>query len=780
MDQIRLGLNPALGPPRILAGRVNRTVHSREVLEELRRTYGDLVLDGDHPRQRPSGRGRRAAPADHAERARQPGRQRLPGGRGRDPGRARFRRSRRSGRRSPAAGAAGCCGPRSRADRRWTRGAPRTRARARRRRHRRDRRAAGRDRRQRPRARAARSAGGVAGDAVGDRGRRSRPRTAPAADGRPAGRRDHRVPRSAGRPVPDGFGRLDGLAPGPPPDGRPPDPARGHRSAGSAEAPPAGHDRRRAATSRPARRSRPSRRRPGGRASRCASPSVHPPPGRRAGSPGAARRPPAGDAARGRARRAGRQIGRGERCRGPARSGDRRPPPRAHPGRRHRGRRAGPAGSRRSCPDASRAGAAALAERLEAGCDAWLAAELPPLRLELAVAEQPGGLPPAPAAAPPGRRPRPAALDPVGHVTRRSQLTRGASPHRSAWPSPMGAVGSGADWTETDRTFVLDFGRRFGHDFDHHRDGPASAGHRDIIGSVSIQGGTDHADRGPSSVGPGRRGGRWIRPLGWAAAASLLALSLAGPAAVGAASPPIPTYGSATVDGLTGDWNLSADKFADMTDAGNPAKPVGRPAVPPLRLLDRDAVRARPRRRRHPVPADPAGERLHPDRRFGQGGQRAQRQRRHAAGLLVGEPRRDAGRRLRGVAPPGAGQPHDPGPRPAARQQRRRLPERRHEPTRRSRSSRSARSPRRPRRPPPTPTPTGEVEATATPTSKPTGGVHGATATPKVTLPPTATIGSSEPPTASLSMVFLGLGLVIAGALVLLDRPRLASGRRRR
>ncbi len=51
-------------------------------------------------------------------------------------------------------------------------------------------------------------------------------------------------------------------------------------------------------------------------------------------------------------------------------------------------------------PDASRAGAAALAERLEAGCDAWLAAELPPLRLELAVAEQPGGLPPAPAAAP--------------------------------------------------------------------------------------------------------------------------------------------------------------------------------------------------------------------------------------------------------------------------------------------------------------------------------------------------------------------------------------------
>lgn len=50
-------------------------------------------------------------------------------------------------------------------------------------------------------------------------------------------------------------------------------------------------------------------------------------------------------------------------------------------------------------PDASRAGAVALAQRLEAGCGAWLAAELPALRLELAVGEQPGGLPAAPPAA---------------------------------------------------------------------------------------------------------------------------------------------------------------------------------------------------------------------------------------------------------------------------------------------------------------------------------------------------------------------------------------------
>lgn len=44
MDQIRMSLNPGLGAPRILAGRVNRTVHSRQVLEELQRTYGDLLL----------------------------------------------------------------------------------------------------------------------------------------------------------------------------------------------------------------------------------------------------------------------------------------------------------------------------------------------------------------------------------------------------------------------------------------------------------------------------------------------------------------------------------------------------------------------------------------------------------------------------------------------------------------------------------------------------------------------------------------------------------------
>ena len=44
MDQVRASLNPALELPRIVAGRINRTVHSRLILAELRQTYGDLVL----------------------------------------------------------------------------------------------------------------------------------------------------------------------------------------------------------------------------------------------------------------------------------------------------------------------------------------------------------------------------------------------------------------------------------------------------------------------------------------------------------------------------------------------------------------------------------------------------------------------------------------------------------------------------------------------------------------------------------------------------------------
>ncbi len=95
-----------------------------------------------------------------------------------------------------------------------------------------------------------------------------------------------------------------------------------------------------------------------------------------------------------------------------------------------------------------------------------------------------------------------------------------------------------------------------------------------------------------------RRRGRLIRPLGWAAVAALLALSVVGPAGVGAAGPPAPTHGSAVVDGATGDWSLGADKFADMTDAGNADKPVVARLYLRYDCDTRDAVRARPRRRR--------------------------------------------------------------------------------------------------------------------------------------------------------------------------------------
>jgi chromosome partitioning protein len=43
MARLRSTLNPAMGDPRIVACRVNRTVHARAVLDELNGTYGALV-----------------------------------------------------------------------------------------------------------------------------------------------------------------------------------------------------------------------------------------------------------------------------------------------------------------------------------------------------------------------------------------------------------------------------------------------------------------------------------------------------------------------------------------------------------------------------------------------------------------------------------------------------------------------------------------------------------------------------------------------------------------
>ena len=43
MERLRSALNPALGAPWIVACRVNRTVHARQVLAELERTYGSML-----------------------------------------------------------------------------------------------------------------------------------------------------------------------------------------------------------------------------------------------------------------------------------------------------------------------------------------------------------------------------------------------------------------------------------------------------------------------------------------------------------------------------------------------------------------------------------------------------------------------------------------------------------------------------------------------------------------------------------------------------------------
>jgi hypothetical protein len=280
----------------------------------------------------------------------------------------------------------------------------------------------------------------------------------------------------------------------------------------------------------------------------------------------------------------------------------------------------------------------------------------------------------------------------------------------------------------------------------------------------------------PRSV---RRRGWPVRPLGWAAAAALLAMSVVGPAGVGAASPPTPTHGSATVDGATGDWDLGADKFADMTDAGNAAKPV----VARLYLrydcdtstlyalvLGVDGTQFRQTRPENAyIRIDGVGKLVsglsgndgtppdfswvNPDGTLADGweasGTVAPGTHTVRAHVLRPDNSADGYESVDNI---GRSDPLDlacvaPTPTPTAT---------------------------------PSPTPTGVVEATATPTATSTGGVEGVTATPRVTLPPTATVGSGEPPTASLSMVFLGLGLVVAGALVLLDKPRLAAGRRRR
>ena len=271
-----------------------------------------------------------------------------------------------------------------------------------------------------------------------------------------------------------------------------------------------------------------------------------------------------------------------------------------------------------------------------------------------------------------------------------------------------------------------------------------------------------------------RAAGRVVRPVGWAAAAALLALSLVGPSAVGAASPPKPTYGSAVVDGHTGDWDLSADTFSDLTDTGQADSPVRGHLY--LRydcttetlyalVLGVDGIQFQQTRPEDAyIRIDGSGKAVsgnsgndgtppdfswvNPDGTLADGFE-------GSAPLSPG----DYTVRAHVLRPSDRSEGYTPVDNIG-----------RADPLEIVCKKATA-------------TPTGTAEATATPTdpvSTPTSNVKGETATPKVTLPPTATIGSTgEPPSASLSMIFLGLGLVIAGALVLMDKPRQALGRRR-
>jgi hypothetical protein len=81
----------------------------------------------------------------------------------------------------------------------------------------------------------------------------------------------------------------------------------------------------------------------------------------------------------------------------------------------------------------------------------------------------------------------------------------------------------------------------------------------------------------------------------------------------------------------------------------------------------------------------------------------------------------------------------------------------------------------------PTPTPTGEVEPTATPTATPTGGVEGATGTPKTTLPPTDTLGSTQSPSGDgWRMILLAMAGLLGAALILHPSESRITTRRRR
>jgi hypothetical protein len=282
--------------------------------------------------------------------------------------------------------------------------------------------------------------------------------------------------------------------------------------------------------------------------------------------------------------------------------------------------------------------------------------------------------------------------------------------------------------------------------------------------------------------------GRLLRPLGWAAVAALLALSVLGPAAVAAGSPPVPSSGSVTVDGSSSDWSLAADHFADLTDSGNATKPVvaklylrydcGSGTLYAL-VLGVDGTQFRQTRPENAyIRIDGAGKAVSGE--SGNDGTPPDFSWVNPDGTLADG--------FEGSAPlaPGSHTVRAHVLRPDDSSDGYQTVDNIGRADALQLTCETA-------TPTPTPTPTataaptgtpgggGVIDATATPHKTPSGGVEGVTGKPRVTLPPTSTIGSTEEaPVASLGLVFLGLGLVLAGALVLLERPKLAGGRRRR
>ena len=302
--------------------------------------------------------------------------------------------------------------------------------------------------------------------------------------------------------------------------------------------------------------------------------------------------------------------------------------------------------------------------------------------------------------------------------------------------------------------------------------GPANAGHRDIIETVSAQGGTDHADACPSSVGSTRRTVDSVRSAGrrWR---HCLRSPCSVPRASALRARRTPTHGSATVDGSTSDWNLAADKFAEMTD--DRTRPSRSTPTSYLRydcdtetlfalVLGVDGIQFRQ------DPPENAYIRIDGTGKLvsGQSGNDGTPP---DFSWVNGDGQLTDGFEASGKVAPGSHSVRAHVLRPDESKDGYQnvdnigrsdplelVARRRPRPRPRRRRVGPARSSRRRRRPP-----------------HPTSSVEGFTSKPRVTLPPTATGVGGEPPTRSISVVLLGLGLVIAGALVLLDKPKLAA-----